>query len=233
MRWFKRNEPPEPEASFLEALAEHGLAAYERQAAFEGQIGDLDWQLDQERGALLLGDDYVLPAQILGTEAVKAQTWLWAWANDSVEPTLTAKASEARSIGERRELGWLTEPQIDTRRTGDGYLLALATTGLLGVDGYYPCPYPGGVAYAIVDVPAELKVGSPPSAERIVSVISAALHDAPRLITRTSIERYLDAIGAVSSVAADEIRIGEEVTFRFDELGRLTDLEATLEADPT
>lgn len=234
MRWFKRREPPEPEAAFLDLLAEHGLAAYERQAAFEQRVGDLDWQLDQDRGAVMLGDDLVLPAQLLGSEALNARTWLWAWANESIDAELAIKSSEARSIGEARGLTWMTEPQIDTQRTGDGYLLALATSGLLEADAYYPCPYPGGVAYALVDLPQDLRFPpSPATAERVVHVITNALQDGPRLVSRASIERYLTTIGAEAESSGDLILIGENATFRFDELGRLTGIEATLEAEPT
>lgn len=233
MRWFKRREPPEPEATFLELLAEHGLAAYERQADFEQRIGDLDWRLDQDRGTVMLGDGLVLPAQLLGSEAVRARTWLWAWANPSIDAKLAIKSSEARSIGEARGLAWMTEPQIDTERTGDGYLLALTTSGLLEADAYYPCPYPGGVVYALVDLPADLRLPrGRATAERVVHVITNAVQDAPRLVSRSTIERYLATIGAEAESTGDMIRIGENATFRFDELGRLTGIDATLEAAP-
>jgi len=233
MRWFKRREPPEPEGTFLDLLAEHGLAAYERQADFEQRVGGLDWQLDQDRGTVMLGDDLELPVQLLGSEAVKSQTWLWAWGNPSIDATLAVKSSEARSIGEARGLAWMTEPQIDTERTGDGYLLALTTSGLLKADAYYPCPYPGGLVYALVELPDDLRLSrSRPTAERVVHVITNAVQDAPRLVSRACIERYLTTIGAEAESIGDTIRIGENATFRFDELGRLIGIEATLEAAP-
>jgi hypothetical protein len=228
MRWFKRREPREPDQEFLDLLSEYGLRSYERQAAFEQRIGDLDWELDQDQGVVRLGDALVLPAQILGSEAVKDRTWLWGWANGSVEPSLTVKAAEARSIGEERGISFLTEPQIDTDRTGDGYLLALTTTGLLGADAYYPCPYPGGVAYVLVDLAGDMPDLGPATPERIVDVISMAIQEAPGLISRRSVERYLERIGADAAWEGDRVRVGETATFTFDDLGRLTAIEATL-----
>ena len=212
----------------MELLAEYGLAFYERQVAFEQRIEGLDWQLDQDRGLVSLGDVLELPVQILGSEAVRDKTWMWAWANPTVEEPLTAKSREARSIGEARGIGVLTEPQIDTNRTGDGFLLALATGGLLGADAYYPCPYPGGVLYAIVDLGAEVPTLGPPKAERVVRLISMMIEEAPRLASRRSIERYLKTIGADMAPSGTWIRIGLDTTLTFDDLGRLTEIQETL-----
>lgn len=231
MRWFKRAEPREPDPSFLGLLDEYGLSAYERQAAFEQRVGQRDWQLDQDAGLLRLGDDIELVAQILGSEAPRDKSWLWAWANESVDPRLTAKAQAARSIGEDRGLSFLTEPHLDTERTGDGYLLALATTGLLQADAYYPCPYPGGVAYVLVDLASDVPDLGPPTAQRVVDVVSMAIQDAPRLVTRRSLERYLARLGGAVRSSHDSVTFDDNVTFRFDDFGRLTAMEATIEAD--
>jgi hypothetical protein len=232
MRWFRRQAPPEPDPSFLEVLEEHGLLAYERQAAFEEEVGHLDWELDQERRVLTLGNDLVLSAQLLGSEAVQAKTWRWAWANTTVEPDLAMESARAREIGEARDLGWLTDPEIDTSRTGDGFLLALATTGLLGRQAYFPCPYPGGVVYVLVDVPEGMRPPIEVTPDRVVHVISSVLGDAPRLTGRAFVERYLEKIGADIRPARDSIVLGDAATFRFDELGRLTNIDATLGPEP-
>lgn len=229
MRWFRRKAPPEPDDDFLDLLAEHGLAFYERQAAFEQRIAGLDWRLDQDRGIVSVGDDLELPAQILGSEAVRDNTWMWAWANPTVEESLSAKSREARSIGHAQGIEVLTEPQIDTHRAGDGYLLALATCGLLDADAYYPCPYPGGVLYVIVDLGDDVPPLGPPGGERVVRLISMMLEDAPRLASRRAIERYLTTIRADISSSGGSIRISQDATLTFDELGRLTEMQATLQ----
>jgi hypothetical protein len=231
MRWFRRGDSRPPDPEFLDVLDEYGLAAYERQAAFEQRIGERDWELDQDAGVLRLGDDIELAAQILGSEVPRHKSWLWAWANESVDPRLTAKAREARSIGEDRGLSFLAEPQIDTERTGDGYLLALATTGLLRADAYYPCPYPGGLAYVLVDLAFDAPDLGPPTARRVVEVVSMAIHDGPRLVTRRSLERYLARFGGTVHTSDDSITFDDDATFRFDDLGRLTAIEATIESD--
>ena len=231
MRWFNRTPPSEPDPTFLELLSDHGLAAFERQAAFTDRVGDRDWQLDQERGILTFGDDLSFPAQVLGSEADRSRTWLWAWANESVEPMLTERAAAAREIGQQRGITVLSDPQVDLDRVGEAYLLVMATAGLLEASAYYPCPYPGGAAYVLLELPRQASFDRAP-AERAARTVARAVEQVPILVSRRSIERYLHLIGAAATFDPDAIRVDEIVTFRFDEYGRLTDLEATLEAAP-
>jgi hypothetical protein len=132
-------------------------------------------------------------------------------------------------LGQDRGLPFLTEPQIDTERTGDGYLLALTTTGLLGADAYYPCPFDGGVAYVLVDLGDDVPNLGPATPQRVVDVISLAIQDGPRLVSRRSVERYLARIEAEATIDGTTVRLGSAATFTFDDLGRLTGIEATLE----
>jgi hypothetical protein len=77
MRFLRRRpEPPEPDPDFLGLLAEGGLASFERQLGFAELVGERDSLLDQESGVLRLGDDLVLPVQLLGSEATGSGTWL-------------------------------------------------------------------------------------------------------------------------------------------------------------
>lgn len=72
MRWSRHSDsrtPIGPDGDFLELLHEVALAAYERQLAFTQVVGDRDWLLDQQGAILVLGNDLVLPAQVIGTES--------------------------------------------------------------------------------------------------------------------------------------------------------------------
>jgi hypothetical protein len=227
MRWFKRAPRPEPDADFLDLLSDHGLAAFERQAIFTDTVGDRDWQLDQDQGVLRFGDDLSFPVQIIGSESDRSRTWLWAWANASVEEALTVKADASRASGVERSIGVLSEPEIDLHRMGEAYLLALATAGLLQADAYYPCPYPGGAAYVLVEAPSEAQTRT--AGERSALVVAGAVDQSPVLVSRKSMERYLADIGAEVSSTPEAIRVGDAATFRFDELGRLIELAATLD----
>ncbi len=60
------------------------------------------WDLSQESGELVftLRDDLkaVAPAQIIGTYNTEDKTWLWAWANPSIEDKLKVECPESSQI---------------------------------------------------------------------------------------------------------------------------------------
>jgi hypothetical protein len=232
MRFFRRAQPPDPDPAFVAFLADHGLAAFERQAALTDLVGDRDWELDQERGVLTFGDDLSFPAQILGSEADRSKTWLWAWANPSVDEGMARSATACRRLGEERQIDVLTEPEFELSRIGEAYLLALAVVGALEADAYYPCPYPGGAAYVTVEVPGGLRQVGRSAAARAALVIAGAAEQAPAILSRMSIERYLAGLDATVDSTNDRLTVDDSTTFRFDDLGRLTAVEATIEEAP-
>lgn len=236
MKWFRGllgraggGDQVELDPALGDVLVDVGLAAFDRQLAFAELVGDRDWQLDQDAGVLRLGPDLVLPAQILGSQSDKAGTWLWAWANPSVDDRLTAMARSVRALGGDRAVAVLTDSQVDLARIGDAHLLALAAAGLVDADAYYRCPYPGGAAFVFVDL-ADGRPGVDLGAgARAEAVIGRAIVDVPQLVSRRSVERYLDHLGARVSRHDDAIFIDPGLTIRFDALGRLTSIEHTLD----
>ncbi|HEV7743546.1 MAG TPA: hypothetical protein VGO56_01000 [Pyrinomonadaceae bacterium] len=70
------------------------------------------WDLNQESGNLVFslkdGMKAVCPAQIIGTYNSKDQTWLWAWANPSIEEKLKVDALKLKKYGEDHHLDRLT-----------------------------------------------------------------------------------------------------------------------------
>ena len=210
-------------------LDDHLLPAFDRQLAFAAFAGDRDWDLDQDAGHLRLGDDLVLPAQILGTVSEATSTWRWSWANPSVDEALTLKAREALEIGRERGIGVLTAPDVDLARIGDGHVLALAVAGLLDADAYYRCPYDGGEAFVLVTLPQVREAMPEPAAVRAVSVISEALLGLPVPITKAAIAGYLRDLALPVSESSREVRIDDDsaTRFRFDPAGRLTGIGAT------
>ena len=70
------------------------------------------WDLSQESGELVfsLKDDMraVAPAQIIGTYNTEDKTWLWAWANSSIEDKLKVDALKVRKYGEEHHIDRLT-----------------------------------------------------------------------------------------------------------------------------
>jgi hypothetical protein len=64
------------------------------------------------------------------------------------------------------------------------------------------------------------------------NVVTEALARVPEIVSRGSIERFLEEIGADASSTAEEILVEDKATFGFDELDRLISIEAALEPSP-
>jgi hypothetical protein len=71
------------------------------------------WGLSQDAGELVFtfpdGMKAVAPAQIIGTYNTEDHTWLWAWANSSIEEKLTVDALKVRKYGEEHHIERLTQ----------------------------------------------------------------------------------------------------------------------------
>ena len=70
------------------------------------------WDLNQDQGELVFsfadGTHAVASAQIIGTYNSEDQTWLWAWANPSVDEKLKKDALKVREYGEKHGVERLT-----------------------------------------------------------------------------------------------------------------------------
>ena len=71
------------------------------------------WDLSQDTGQLIFslpdGFKAVTPAQIIGSYNSKDHTWLWAWANSSIDETFKADALKLREYGEEHKIERLTK----------------------------------------------------------------------------------------------------------------------------
>jgi hypothetical protein len=71
------------------------------------------WDLDQDTGELAFSFDdgfkAVAAAQIIGTYNSEDHTWLWAWANPSVDDALKKDALKVRKYGEEHHVERLTK----------------------------------------------------------------------------------------------------------------------------
>jgi hypothetical protein len=88
------------------------------------------WDLDQAEGILRFSDPKLnvaeATAQIAGTFDVGAGTWLWAWANESIDPRLTEHSRKVRAYGERRGFERLVKAQW-AGTEADGWSMAAIT----------------------------------------------------------------------------------------------------------
>jgi hypothetical protein len=211
---------------------EHGLSAFERQLRFADLAGDRDWALDQETGQLRLGDDLVFAAQILGTTSAGSGTWLWSWANPSIDEGLTRRARELQGIGQQRGTAAFTAPELDLDDIGEGHLLALVASGALDADGYFRGAHDDGEVYVLVDAPQTRTASEPAEPQAIATVLQAQL-GLPVPISREAVSAYLRARGLPIRVSGGQVVIESEsaTSFRFDRHGRLTQILQTAEAE--
>jgi hypothetical protein len=112
---------------------------------FDGlfQIRQAAWQLDQDVGVITFeSPDGIVAsadAQIAGSYDTETGTWLWAWANPSVVPRLTAHATITREYGIRRGIAELTTPKMKTTED-KAWEFAALTCKLGGLQGAYRGP---------------------------------------------------------------------------------------------
>lgn len=78
-------------------------------------LGDAErWSLDQDQGNLVFTfPDKVVTckAQIIGSWDQKLGTWMWAWANESVEKQLAVQSRKIRAYGVEHKIAKLTKAE--------------------------------------------------------------------------------------------------------------------------
>lgn len=82
------------------------------------QISKANWQLNQDTGIITFTSPEGLvasaPAQVVGSYNIVDSTWLWAWDNPSIEPTLTEHSKITRDYGTKRGIAELTTAKLTT-----------------------------------------------------------------------------------------------------------------------
>ncbi len=93
-------------------IRSQNAAAWEKWSL--GDLPRFDW--DQDRGLISFSGSartVVADIQFLGSWSEKARTWMWAWANDSVDKAMKKEVEEVRRFGATKEMSELTEAVID------------------------------------------------------------------------------------------------------------------------
>ena len=106
-----------PVPSDFAALQQMSIEELKLKTEGHAKVWGLDrierWDLSQESGQLVFslpGDmTAVAPAQIIGTYNTEDQTWLWAWANPSINDKLKVDALKLRKYGEEHHVDKLTK----------------------------------------------------------------------------------------------------------------------------
>jgi uncharacterized protein DUF6882 len=88
------------------------------------------WDFDQEQGVLRFsnpdGTVASAPAQIVGSFDAAAGTWMWAWANPSIDKQLQRASIEVREYGRARGIRRLTEGEWPATEDDAWKMTALA-----------------------------------------------------------------------------------------------------------
>ena len=103
----------------------------------------LRWDFNQGSGKIEFslpdGLKAVAPAQIIGTYNSEDHTWLWAWANPSIEEKLQADARQLLKYGEEHHIDRLTTRKwVGTEE--EAWAMAALAVKLCGKQGAYRGP---------------------------------------------------------------------------------------------
>jgi hypothetical protein len=213
--------------AFTDLLEQHGALSHEKQLALGDLIGELDWLVDMKRGTISFGEEFEFPAQVLGTEAEDAGTWLWAWANEAsnIPPALLKCSETLREFGAQDSISELYTPELSLEQV-QGHLLALVAVGVCEASAYYRGPYPGGAAFVLINS-SQVKVSEPPDLLRMVNTFVQFIGYAPvdhkRAFTAYAQSRGFKLEDTEEGVTA-RTAAGQELNARFDKLGRLANL---------
>lgn len=130
------------------------LEATQARLEKEYHLGDhARWDIDQETGQIVFSNNGV-PAvvaniQFVGSYSTTAKTWLWAWANSSVQPALVEQMHRIHEYGKKHQLIPLMEEKWDGDEA-DGWDMAAVSNFLLKADGVYRPPYGSVIAFVLL-----------------------------------------------------------------------------------
>lgn len=184
------------------------------------------WQFDLNRGRLTFPPRFDLATQVLGTESLVSNTWLWGWANrrSRIPPALLEGAIALQRYGQERGITEFTRPQLPLSPQVNGFYLAVIASGLYRANAYYRAPYDDGAVYLLIKDPSYQR-SIRDLAGRIIRIF-------PQVISRYAVDNHRRAFAAylrfygleVSQQPAAVIgvtRDGKRVEGRFDQGDRL------------
>ena len=120
------------------------LAQERAKAAHEGLGSSGRWGADYEAGLFTFGDgplpSLVAEMQVVGTFSKQSNSWLWSWANESMEPGLIREVRWLQTLGQVRGISRLSEPYLPGAEEVDGWEMTSLACYLLGWEAVYRAP---------------------------------------------------------------------------------------------
>lgn len=217
---------------FEDLLIEHIGQSIDRQLALADLLAGAEgWQIDAEAGTITFGAEYTYPFQILGVESHVSNTWLWAWANDTMleayDDVAFDSVNKLKQYGEMYKVSDLSTPQFALDNI-NGNMLAMVGRGVVEADCFYRAPINDGQGvafYLLTDTPLHAHVSD---VRRINNVIQQMLDITLELSHRRMIRAYLrqqgfDVTRTDEGEGPLDARRGERerITIGFDEEDRV------------
>ena len=111
------------------------------------------WDWEQETGTIIFSHEGKpqVEAEIhfSGSFSTKSNTWMWAWANDSLDNAIKSSSRKAREIGE--ELGLLQLVAAHWAATEvDGWEMTAVLAKAMNAIGAYRTPSESGYTYMVI-----------------------------------------------------------------------------------
>lgn len=108
------------------------------------------WDLDQQTGEIVFSNAGV-PAvaarfQFVGSTSTVSDTWLWSWANFSLERSNVEEMLTVRTFGEAQRFATLIVPKWPAAEE-DGWELTAVATKVLDAEGAYRAPTEAGFVF--------------------------------------------------------------------------------------
>jgi uncharacterized protein (UPF0128 family) len=132
--------------------AVHELMDQNRQYKEQFRIGGYErWDYDLDKGTLTFsngGVPYVVAEiQAAGSIALRSNSWMWGWANESLPERVTHLLHSVRQFGEKSGISRLEEGYWEDASEADGWEMA---NRILGGRGVYRCPDKSGFFFLIL-----------------------------------------------------------------------------------
>ncbi len=186
------------------------------------------WQADFESGKIYF-DEKEFDMQFIGSESFSSNTWLWGYENvNGFAERLLDLANRAHEFGEKFGLDAFSTAQFELDEEINGHTLSMVACVALGEElSYYKIDYDGGAAY--VAFRAESIFKEPVLTSEVVSVVNECI-SAYELDHKIFIKGLLLGCGIKFDENPNEIvaKFKDELSFKFDDLNRLTNVSGTI-----
>jgi hypothetical protein len=229
--------PRENAMSLQALLIRHGAYAFEKQKFLGLLLGKKgpDWFYDMDKGTLTFGKLFSFQMQLIGSEANRSNTWMWAWANrlSGMPPRLLKASKQVRDYGKRHRIKPLTEPAMKMDEQHQGHNFAMITSGIAAAKAYYRCPHETGTLFVLI-TDKNYPVDTRHPLQRIALIFPEFIQPYAYLDPAAALQAYCEAhqltVTKEGQTLLAQHHDGTQLTATFDKHNRLSAIETTLQS---